>query len=88
MKNQQPPKVVKALSPDLRQDFLTFLEEVPPGRLNRTLRVLLLDYLMYNKTGLPHRFPIMMSDLCKLTEVLDTAQRDTQGWHKADEEFE
>jgi hypothetical protein len=87
MKAKQELKIVKSLAPDVHQEFLSFLEDVPPGRMNRTIRKLLLDYLMYNQIGLPHSFNTMVADLCRLAELLDKAQEHTRGWHREEDEF-
>lgn len=87
---KEPARVYKSekLTPYLEEEIITFLKAVPPGRLNRNLRKMFLDYLMFNKYGLPDNFNTMVSDLYRLAELLDIAQRETQDWQREEDEFE
>ncbi len=54
--------------------FKQFLSVVPPDRLNRGLRKMLVDYLFYNMEGLPVDFEDLLNDFYWLTEFLDDIQ--------------
>lgn len=60
--------------------FYSFLQNVPPERLNRNLRKMLFDFLRFNKGGLPEDFDDLLIDLQDLMELLDIAQKEIKAW--------
>jgi|GEM_PF-5019248 len=47
---------------------------VPPKRLSKNIRVLLLEYLQHNSHDLPDDFPTMLHDVNNLFEMLDKVE--------------
>lgn len=72
----------KIISKHLHLSFLDFLKTVPPVRINRNLRKMLIDFIQYSKDGLPSDFTDYLTDLYLLTELLDEAEKETRNWHK------
>jgi hypothetical protein len=57
----------------LLERFRVFIDVVPPERLNRNLRKMMVDYLhSHKKDGLPEDFDKYLSDLSQLTNLLDS----------------
>jgi hypothetical protein len=61
----------ESIPPHVLAEFKKFLTVVPPDRLNRGLRKMLVDYLFYNIEGLPTDFEELLSDFYWLTDLLD-----------------
>ncbi|WP_200585651.1 hypothetical protein [Pedobacter segetis] len=53
------------------EEFKIFMILVPPARLNRNLRKLLLVYLYYQNDDLPEDFNDYLKDLYHLMDFLD-----------------
>lgn len=66
--NEQPETEI---SEQVLDHFKQFLTVVPPKRLNRNLRKMLIDYLFYNINGLPTDFEEALNDFYWLTALLD-----------------
>jgi hypothetical protein len=61
------------INSDLLKGFIVFVDSVPPERLNRNLRKMMIDYLHAHKEDkLPEDFDKYVSDLSHLTNLLDT----------------
>lgn len=79
-------KTNKNLSQELLKEFIIFIDTVPPERLNRNLRKIFLDYLNYNKDGLPFDFKDYLFDLEWLHQFLDVLDRETRSLKQKEEE--
>ena len=55
----------------IMEEFKYFMILVPPARLNRNLRKLLVDYLYHQNDDLPEDFNDYLKDLYYLMEFLD-----------------
>jgi hypothetical protein len=79
MSNDQTPK----LSKNLTEKFRAFITQHSPSSVNRHLRGLLLDYMIYQqKIGFPSDFDTRLWELSDLFDLLDCAANE---WEHAKE---
>ncbi|WP_333820665.1 hypothetical protein, partial [Ohtaekwangia sp.] len=61
----------KPLSPKIEEALRIFLNRTPPNRLSRTVRLLLLEYLIHQHDFLPLDFHVSLGDLSNLFKLFD-----------------
>jgi len=69
------------LPPPIENAFKLFLKRTPPERLNRTVRTLLMEYLVHKHDFLPPDFHCHIDDLSNLFNLLDELTPQAKGWH-------
>jgi hypothetical protein len=74
--------IPKKLSSALQEETLRFFETHPPAVVSKNLRRILIDYLYRElEIGVPIHLPASLWQLYDLFELLDAAEKETQGWH-------
>ncbi len=72
----------------LLKEFVSFVETVPPERLNRNIRNIFMDFLSFNKSGFPIDFEDYLLDLERLHHLLDIAEKETRNWNREEADDE
>lgn len=78
----------KPLPKNIEEAFKSFLNHTPPERLSRTIRTLLMEYLVHQHEFLPTNFHCYLDDLSSLFTLLDNLNAETKGWYTDEEELE
>ncbi|WP_137759031.1 hypothetical protein [Pontibacter sp. SGAir0037] len=72
----------KSPTPDLLEEFSSFLQEVPPERLTRNLLRIYVDYLQYHGHNLPGDYETIRTDFLKLYNLFRSAELDAKGLYR------
>jgi len=76
----------KPLPPKIEDALKVFLKRTPPERLSRTVRTLLMEYLLNKHDFLPPDFHIYLDDLANLFALCDQLDTETKGLYSRDGE--